>query len=94
MLLHFVDLHQISAVENPAARFEDTTDSMDMMGESSKDRWYDELENNSEPPDTGEFEDRQSDISDYEETLVKKKKRKVWQRNRGYVSDPGRVRNL
>ncbi|XP_064604045.1 zinc finger protein ubi-d4 B-like [Liolophura sinensis] len=71
-----VNLHQISAVENPAARFEDTTDSMDMMGESSKDRWYDELENNSEPPDTAEFEDRQSDISDYEETLVKKKKRK------------------
>ena len=42
--------------------------------------YYEDYENLSEPPDAGEIEHRDSDSSDFEETYVKKKKRKakVW----------------
>ncbi|XP_033735985.1 LOW QUALITY PROTEIN: zinc finger protein DPF3-like [Pecten maximus] len=74
------DMHQISTVENPAIRGEIHVEDLEYKSESSKDRWYDEYDNLSEPPDAGEIVDDQSDISDYEETYIKKKKKKS---NRG-----------
>ncbi|XP_021346607.1 zinc finger protein DPF3-like isoform X2 [Mizuhopecten yessoensis] len=74
------DMHQISTVENPAIRGEIHVEDLEYKSESSKDRWYDEYENLSEPPDAGEIVDDQSDISDFEETFIKKKKKKS---NRG-----------
>ena len=73
----FVDVHQISTVENPAICKEEEGEK---YSENSKDRWYDEIDDISEPPDAGEMVDDQSDISDYEETYIKKKKKKVCQR--------------
>ena len=69
-------MHQISTVENPAARTEGDEFS-ELRSETSKDRWYDEYDEYMEPPDAGEVCDDQSDISDFEETFIKKKKKKV-----------------
>jgi len=68
-------MHQISTVENPAIR---QNDFHVEESESSKDRWYDDFDTLSEPPDAGEIVDDQSDISDFEETYIKKKKKKVF----------------
>ena len=38
--------------------------------------YYDDWENISDPPDAGEIDDRNSDSSDFEETYIKKKKKK------------------
>ncbi|KAL5018284.1 hypothetical protein ScPMuIL_004006 [Solemya velum] len=68
------DMHHISTVENPAVRLEEETEQ---KSESSKDRWYiDDYDNASDPPDAGEIVDDQSDISDFEETFMKKRKKK------------------
>uniref|UniRef100_K1PVM8 Zinc finger protein ubi-d4 n=1 Tax=Magallana gigas TaxID=29159 RepID=K1PVM8_MAGGI len=67
------DVHQINTVENPAICKEEEGEK---YSESSKDRWFEEYDNLSEPPDAGEMVDDQSDISDYEETYIKKKKKK------------------
>lgn len=68
-------MHHISTVENPAVRIEEETE---LKSESSKDRWYlEDYDNGSEPPDAGEIVDDQSDISDFEETFMKKRKKKV-----------------
>ena len=73
----FPDMHQISAIENPAVRRGDADDDReDLKSENSKDKWYEEVENISEPPDGGEAVDYHSDISDYEE-IIRKKKKKV-----------------
>ncbi|CAG2247204.1 zinc finger protein ubi-d4 B-like isoform X2 [Mytilus edulis] len=64
------DMHQISTVENPAIRVEDE------KNELSKDAWYDEYDDIDEPPDAGEMVDDQSDISDFEETYIKRRKKK------------------
>lgn len=69
-------MHQISAIENPAIRRGDDDDREDLKSENSKDKWYEEVENISEPPDVGEGVDYHSDISDYEE-IIRKKKKKV-----------------
>ena len=66
-------MHQISAVENPAHRHGDDDD--DAQGES-QDTWYDGFGMFDETADAGEMAEDQSDISDYEDT-IKKKKRKV-----------------
>ncbi|XP_041362515.1 zinc finger protein ubi-d4-like [Gigantopelta aegis] len=66
------DMHQISAVENPAHRPGDDDD--DAQGES-QDTWYDSFGMFDDQPDAGEMADDQSDISDFEDT-IKKKKRK------------------
>lgn len=71
---YLVDMHQINTVENPAICKEEEGEK---YSENSKDRWYDDYDNLSEPPDAGEMVDDQSDISDYEETYIKKKKKKV-----------------
>lgn len=69
-------MHHISTVENPAVRLEEETEQ---KSESSKDRWYiDDYDNASDPPDAGEIVDDQSDISDFEETFMKKRKKKVY----------------
>ncbi|XP_078317721.1 zinc finger protein ubi-d4-like isoform X9 [Crassostrea virginica] len=73
------DVHQISTVENPAICKEEEGEK---YSENSKDRWYDEIDDISEPPDAGEMVDDQSDISDYEETYIKKKKKKSTGRGR------------
>eukprot|EP00106_Octopus_bimaculoides_P000135 XP_014767577.1 PREDICTED: zinc finger protein ubi-d4 A-like isoform X5 [Octopus bimaculoides] len=70
-----LDMHQISAIENPAIRRGDDDDREDLKSENSKDKWYEEVENISEPPDVGEGVDYHSDISDYEEIIRKKKKK-------------------
>ena len=70
-------MHQISTVENPAVRGGESEDFPELRSETSKDRWYDEYDEYMEPPDAGEMCDDQSDISDFEETFIKKKKRKV-----------------
>ena len=69
-LFLFSDEHKISAVENPAV---ETTE------ENSRDQWYDDLDNLSDPPDAGEIDDNSSS-SDFEDTYIKKKKKKkkVW----------------
>jgi len=41
---------------------------------SSKDKWYDDIDDLSEPPDAGEIEDL-SDYSDYDDSYKKKKKK-------------------
>lgn len=66
-------MHQISAVENPAHRLDDFYD--DKL--DSQDQWYDDLEGLGEPPDAGEIVDDQSDISDYEDQLKGRKKKKA-----------------
>ena len=65
-------MHQISTVENPAIRIEEEKSDL------SKDAWYEDYEEIDEPPDAGEMVDDQSDISDYEETYVKRRKKKVY----------------
>lgn len=73
----YPDMHQISAIENPAVRRGEADDDReDLKSENSKDKWYEEVENISEPPDVGEAVDYHSDISDYEE-IIRKKKKKV-----------------
>ncbi|WAQ95195.1 DPF3-like protein [Mya arenaria] len=70
------DMHQISTVENPAATSKADEEIPDLKSETSKDKWYDEYDEYMEPPDAGEMCDDQSDISDFEDTYIKKKKRK------------------
>lgn len=66
-------MHQISAVENPVHRIDDHDfDHLD-----GADVWYDELDELGEPPDDGAIVDDQSDISDYEDSLRGRKRRKV-----------------
>ena len=72
-------MHQISTVENPAIRKEE--EEGEYKSESSKDRWYEDYDQLSEPPDAGEMVDDQSDISDFEETYIKKKKKKVHEKS-------------
>ncbi|XP_060553474.1 zinc finger protein DPF3-like isoform X2 [Ruditapes philippinarum] len=69
------DMHQISTVENPAARTE-AEEFGDLKSETSKDKWYDDYDEYMEPPDAGEMCDDQSDISDFEQEYIKKRKRK------------------
>ncbi|GAB1601024.1 zinc finger protein ubi-d4-like isoform X1 [Argonauta hians] len=69
------DMHQISAIENPAIRRGEEDEREDLKSENSKDKWYEEVENISEPPDVGEGVDYHSDVSDYEEIIRKKKKK-------------------
>ena len=66
-------MHQISAVENPAAV--DTPTVIDST-ETSKDKWYEDMDILDEQPDAGELDNLHSDSSDYEETYVKKRKKK------------------
>lgn len=70
-------MHHISAIENPAVKVDSIEPRDDIVSENSKDRWYDEIENMSEPLDAGEIDERNSDSSDFEETYVKKKKKKT-----------------
>ncbi len=51
-----------------------TTDGV-TAEENSRDQWYDDFENLSEPPDAGEI-DENSDSSDFEDSYIKKKKKK------------------
>ena len=53
-------------MENPA---------VEATEENSRDQWYDDLDNLSEPPDAGEIDDNSSS-SDFEDTYIKKKKKK------------------
>ncbi|KAK2169652.1 hypothetical protein LSH36_8g10018 [Paralvinella palmiformis] len=73
------DMHQISAVENPAVVVKE--DSRDQYEEPYKEsyqyQYYDDWENLSEPLDAGEIEARHSDSSDFEETYIRKKKKKT-----------------
>ncbi len=61
-----LDEHKISAVENPA---------LETVEETSRDQWYDDMDNLSDPPDAGEIDDNSSS-SDFEDTYIKKKKKK------------------
>ena len=72
-------MHQISAVENPAVVVKE--DSRDQYEEPYKEtyqyQYYDDWDNLSEPLDAGEIEARHSDSSDFEETYIRKKKKKT-----------------
>ena len=72
-------MHQISTVENPAAKTDADENLVAELtkNESSKDKWFDEYDEYMEPPDAGEMCDDQSDISDFEETFIKKRKKKT-----------------
>lgn len=74
MFLCISDMHQISAVENPAHRGKEDEDVLEQKAES-QDRWFEDFDMLSDPPDAGEMVDDQSDISDYEDTIKKKKKK-------------------
>ena len=75
-------MHQISAVENPAV-----IPAVDpeppreptpvAMLEGVKDAYYDEWDDISDPPDAGEIDAHNSDSSDFEQTYIKKKKKKA-----------------
>lgn len=67
-------MHQISSIENPAARREEDERSDIQKSENSKERWYDDVDNGSDTADMNDIVDYQSDISDYEETIKKKKR--------------------
>ena len=70
-------MHQISAVENPAVVVETPVIPEPAPGPSTwREEYYDEWDNLSEPPDAGEIDDRHSDSSDFEQTYIKKKKKK------------------
>ncbi|CAH1791033.1 unnamed protein product [Owenia fusiformis] len=69
------DMHQISAIENPAALRHEESQPEELV-ENAKIQWYDEFENISEPPDAGEIDEKGSDSSDYEELYAKKKKKR------------------
>ena len=72
-------MHQISTVENPAARIDtDPIVSVEPLPaeEAAKYTYYDDWEQLSDPPDAGEVDDRRSDSSDFEETYLKRKKKK------------------
>ena len=82
-ILYVSDMHQISAVENPALKKVETEEEVVIPPDTyiaSKEKWYDDLDTFSDPPDAGEIDDRLSDMSDYEEPY-KKKKKKVRQVN-------------
>ena len=79
------DLHQISTIENPAAKAAESQSEFPRLEQAltdspqvstSKYEYYDEWDNGSEPPDAGEIDDRNSDSSDFEETYIKKRKKK------------------
>ena len=74
-------MHQISAVENPAVMPADTEVPPEptpvVMLEPLKDEFYDEWDDVSDPPDAGEIDAHNSDSSDFEQTYIKRKKRKV-----------------
>lgn len=86
-IFNITDLHQISTLENPAAKVETQseypkleqalTDSPQVAPAVKQYEYYDEWENGSDPPDAGEIDDRNSDSSDFEETYIKKRKKKA-----------------
>jgi len=76
-------VHQISTVENPAvsgpsgvASNRGDDDIPELKSEASKEAWLEDYDEYMEPPDAGEMCDDQSDISDFEDTYIKKRKRK------------------
>lgn len=76
-----VDMHQISAVENPAVVPADPEVTREptpvVMLQPLKDEYYDEWDDVSDPPDAGEIDAHNSDSSDFEQTYIKKKKKKA-----------------
>ena len=74
-------MHQISAVENTAVIPVDPepprTPTPVVMPEGVKDTYYDEWDDISDPPDAGEIDAHNSDSSDFEQTYIKKKKKKA-----------------
>lgn len=75
------DMHQISAVENPAVIPTEPEVPPDptpvLMIEPLKNDYYDEWDDISDPPDAGEIDAHNSDSSDFEQTYIKKRKKKV-----------------
>ncbi|XP_067134973.1 zinc finger protein ubi-d4 isoform X3 [Centruroides vittatus] len=71
------DMHQISVMENSAAQVEGDVESADKLTEDSKDSWYKDFDEASDPPDIGELDDGDSDYDEYEDSYLRKKKRKV-----------------
>ncbi|KAG1651007.1 Zinc finger protein neuro-d4 [Nymphon striatum] len=91
------DVHQISMVENVGVTKVESQSNEEVGNErlaallsggtvvddTSKESWYKDFEDASEPPDAGEIEDPDSDFEDYEETYIKKKKKKIIKTPRG-----------
>lgn len=68
-----IDMHQINAIENPAHRL----DEHDFDHLEATDGWYDDVDDFGEPPDDGAMVDDQSDISDFEDSLKGRKRKKA-----------------
>jgi len=85
----FSDVHQITAVENPAM-VEDTVRSTPVKEVTvTGEEYYEEWDQLSEPPDAGEL-DRNSDSSDYEDSYTKRNKKKKAARKSTKGSGSGR----
>ncbi|GIX98032.1 zinc finger protein ubi-d4 [Caerostris darwini] len=69
--------HQ-STNENSMSGVQENDNSTDKVAEDSKDSWYKDFEETPEQFDMGvEVEDPDTDVEDYEETYVRKKKKKI-----------------
>ncbi|CAL1285902.1 unnamed protein product [Larinioides sclopetarius] len=69
--------HQ-STNENSMSGVQENDNSTDKIAEDSKDSWYKDFEETPEQFDMGvEVEDPDTDVEDYEETYVRKKKKKI-----------------
>ncbi|KFM80655.1 Zinc finger protein DPF3, partial [Stegodyphus mimosarum] len=66
--------HQSTNENSMSGIQEETTDK---VTEDSKDSWYKDFEETAEHFDMGEVEDPDTDVEDYEETYVRKKKKKI-----------------
>ncbi|CAG5114791.1 unnamed protein product [Candidula unifasciata] len=77
------DMHQISAVENPAHRLEEH--EFDHL--EAADNWYDDVDDFGDPPDDGAMVDDQSDISDFEDSLKGRKRKKNTSKGRRKKND-------
>ncbi|BFZ03245.1 hypothetical protein BsWGS_06285 [Bradybaena similaris] len=77
------DMHQISAVENPAHRLEEH--EFDHL--EATEGWYDDVDDFGDPPDDGAMVDDQSDISDFEDSLKGRKRKKNSSKGRRKKAD-------
>ncbi|XP_005100689.1 zinc finger protein ubi-d4 isoform X2 [Aplysia californica] len=77
------DMHQISAVENPAHKI----DENDFETVEGTEAWFDDYDDLGEPPDDGAMVDDQSDISDFEDSLKGKRRKKTTTKGRKKKND-------
>lgn len=72
----YVDEHQITTVENTAVSGSEEVVPAAVCEETSKDVWYKDYDELSDPPDAGEIEDADSDGDDYEDYSSRRSRKK------------------